>query len=1055
MMLHRPFFRTLALVAAGLLIGYLLFGWLALPWIIQSQAERYIAEKTDHRLTLDRPEFNPLDFSLRVANLRLDGPDGKLLLLFREFHADVSAATFYRRAIVFDHIRLAEPQASVVLRRDGRLNWSALIDALKSKEEQPESALPRIDVRNFVLAGGRIDFADERAGFATRIDPMDVELDDVSTLPDKNGRYQLAARTTFGARISWHGEGGLNPPSVAGGFGVEEFDVSRLAPYLKDLLPTSPPTGVASVATGYRLGYDKGKLSLTLGNMTANVKDVRLESLAGPALTIAGIAAEHGSFDLGRRALRFRSISLNNAGIDVPGVKGAAAKPLQFSSLMVEDVNADLARRNVTIARIAVRGGQLQAMRNAQGRIESIDAITGALSPKPRPAAGTAAKAATEAPASPWRFKADKVELNEFSATLRDESVAPPTEFFVDGIAVAADGVSDDMNASLPVRAAFRVRSGGAFKAVGKVVPAKSSADFELKLDDLVLQPAQPYLASVAKLKLASGRLSIDGRAGYGEDGPIFKGGFALRDLRLDETDTGDRFLIWKSLSSRSVEATSARLDLRELVLDGLDASLIIARDKSVNVADLRRKADPKTAPPPRPAGPDKARTDKKPPDFVANVARLRVTHSELDFADESLALPFGTRIHRLRGTISGLSSRPGAPGILELEGQVDDYGLARAFGQINLFKPADFTDVRVIFRNVEMTRLTPYSATFAGRKINSGKLSLDLRYKFNQRRLEADNQVIMDRLTLGERVESPQAKDLPLDLAIAILQDANGRIELGLPVSGSLDDPQFSYGGILWTAFLNVVTKVVTAPFRALASLFGGSEKFEDIAFEPGRARLTPPEREKLMRLAEALNKRPALVLTIHGVYADADRGALQDRQLRRTVAEKAGVQLEAREDAGPLSTRDPNTRSAIESLFSDRFGGGELASLKEGFRQANPGQLQEGAAGKMISRLSGLFREKRELGANELTQLKGADLHAVLFERLREREPMPDDKLRALATARGDNAAAALKDAGAPTNRLVLGAPEKVDAKGQQIPVKLVLGTASGSADRPAPAN
>ena len=133
-----------------------------------------------------------------------------------------------------------------------------------------------------------------------------------------------------------------------------------------------------------------------------------------------------------------------------------------------------------------------------------------------------------------------------------------------------------------------------------------------------------------------------------------------------------------------------------------------------------------------------------------------------------------------------------------ELDGQVDDYGLARAVGQIDLFNPTDYTDIKVVFRNVEMNRLTPYSATFAGRKIESGKLSLDLEYKIKNRQLQGDNQIIMNKLILGERVESPTAMNLPLDLAIAILEDSDGVIDLGLPVSGSLDDPQFSYGGII-----------------------------------------------------------------------------------------------------------------------------------------------------------------------------------------------------------------------------------------------------------------
>jgi len=300
-----------------------------------------------------------------------------------------------------------------------------------------------------------------------------------------------------------------------------------------------------------------------------------------------------------------------------------------------------------------------------------------------------------------------------------------------------------------------------------------------------------------------------------------------------------------------------------------------------------------------------------------------------------------------------------------------------------------------------------------------------------------------MDQLTLGEKVASPEARDLPLDLAIGILQDSDGRIELGLPISGSLDDPSFSYGGIVWQAIANVLSKIATAPFHALGALFGGDEKFENIAFGAGNAQLTPPEREKLVRLAEVLAKRPALSISVHGVYADTDRVALQDMQLRRTVAGMSGQHLEAGEDPGPVSTRQPKVQKALESLFSDSLGGAELAAFKEGFRRANPGKLEESTAGKLMSGLTGLFREKRILNEQEVAGLKGADFYAVLFERLRDRIMVDDKQLQALAGARGDATAAALKEAGVSADRLSVLAAEKVAANGRDVPVKLVLGT------------
>lgn len=1031
--LRMPSARTLALTLAGLVAAWLLFAWLALPRLLQSQAEKFVAERTGHRLSIGRTEFHPLEWRLRVSDLRLDTPDGKPLFAFKALLVDLSAESLVRGTLLFDAVLLEEPHGTAVLHADGSLNWAPFLAALQDPEETPEQAPPRLVVKRFLLAGGRVDFSDERIGFATHAAPLDLELTDLSTLPDRTGRYQVFARTGVGAQVLWHGEATLRPLAASGSVSVDALDLARLAPYLREALPLAKPTGMAAATLDYRAAYADGRFTLV-----ADMPSAKLEGLgfvlgaAGPALTVDSVEGRAGRYDLATGQFTLGRLALAGLRAELPR-PGAEAVPLTLGALEVHDTSVDLPGRSLAVARVTLADGRLQALRDAEGRIDLAEALTAAAPPAAAPPAAPA-----EAATAPWHYRVDSVELTGFAAAFRDQGVSPAAELALQDLAVTVTGVSDNLAAPLPVRAAFTVKSGGRFEAEGQVVPAAPAADLQFRLADLALKAAQPYLTPVARLTLAGGQLSADGRARYDDQGARFAGGFRLAGLRLDQTETGKRFLAWKSLSSRDVAATPARVDIGELVLDGLDTTLIVNRDKSVNVARIfneRPAETPAAAPPPGQAA------------FVANIARLTLKDGGMDFADLSLALPFGTRIDKLHGAIEGLSSRPGAPGQVELEGQVDDYGLARAVGQLDLFDPTAFMDLKVVFRNVEMTRLTPYSATFAGRKIDSGKLSLDLEYKIKDRQLSGENQVIMDRLTLGERVESPEAKDLPLDLAIAILQDSDGRIDLGLPVSGSLDDPQFSYGAIVWKAIVNVLKKIVTAPFRAL---FGsGGEKLENVAFEPGAAALTPPEREKLTRMAAMLAKRPRLSLTVHGVYAEADRTALQDRQLRRAVATKLGRKVEGEADPGPVATGNAKVQAALEDLYAERVGGAELAALKDGFRKANPGQLEQGAAGKVLSRLSGLFRDKRPLSEAEVAQLQGADFHAVLFDRLRAREEVPDARLTALAALRGEGVAAALAAAGADTARVTLAAPEKGEAQDGEVPVKLGVGVAPGRSE------
>ena len=238
----------------------------------------------------------------------------------------------------------------------------------------------------------------------------------------------------------------------------------------------------------------------------------------------------------------------------------------------------------------------------------------------------------------------------------------------------------------------------------------------------------------------------------------------------------------------------------------------------------------------------------------------------------------------------------------MRLEGRVDEYGLARVNGSLRPFQPTSFLDLNVVFRNVEMPPLSAYSATFAGRRIASGRLALDLQYKINDRVLAGDNRVVLEKFTLGERVESPGALSLPLDLAVALLTDSDGKIDIAVPVRGNVDDPKFSYGQVIWQAITNLLTRIVTAPFRALGALFGGgAEQLEDIAFDPGRAALLPPEREKLKHLAEGLSKRPQLRRGGRGtVRAGRPRGVSAPGRRARDCR-SAGARARSRKAARP----------------------------------------------------------------------------------------------------------------------------------------------------------
>ena len=405
-----------------------------------------------------------------------------------------------------------------------------------------------------------------------------------------------------------------------------------------------------------------------------------------------------------------------------------------------------------------------------------------------------------------------------------------------------------------------------------------------------------------------------------------------------------------------------------------------------------------------------------------------------MSFGDLSLVLPFATRVHGLNGVVVGIGSDPGSRSTVKLDGRVDEFGQVKVDGALSAFRPKVFTDLSVIFRNVPMSTLTPYSATFAGRRIVAGTMDLDLQYKIDRGALVGENKVVLTKLQLGERVESSGAMRLPLDLAIAILSDSEGRIDIALPVKGNVDSPEFSYGHLIWQALVTVITKIVTSPFRALAGLLGGeadAERLQTIAFEPGSDVVQPPEREKLQRVADVLGKRTQLKLTVHGGYeAKVDGEALRSLRVRRDLAQRMDVKLKPGEDPGPVAFDQAKSQRTLETLLTERGG----AKAVEEFQGA-----YEKSTGRKVER------------ANRLLALVGRgsgdrDFYEALFRRLVETAPLADAEVMSLGQRRAEATARTLKErAGTAAARVEVGDTEAVGrAEGKAVPTRLELGVA-----------
>ena len=1116
------------------LAAYSAAGFWLVPYVIKNQLPKFAEKELARQASIADVRFNPFTLRLEADQIvfrEASSANNAPLLSIGALAVQLEWKSIVRRAWSLAEIRITAPQAQLTITPDGKFNLAEVLATWqRNHPEKSEGGMPRLVIAHFALEHGKVDWQDQKAGYADNFTPINFTLDNISTLPDANGSYSLSADAARGGKLHWRGTASLSPIRGEGELILNDASLPGLAAYLKAYTRATVTSGKLSARLPYAFSYADGTLQATVKNAGLALRDLALvQSGKGAPFTslstlgIAGVNADlarqnvtvdkvnlyggkvavrrdsKGEIDVanlmlpgnptpaapskaGKWKVDLHQLALAN--VDVSAIDETVSPALQLSARQLQlnlqlalqqgpsgmatvidganvsladlamqrgaqtpfklaqlgftDGKIDLAAHTVHLGAVTASGAQIDLARNRQGEFAIAQQLPVFASGK--------ADAGKETPSAPWSTKVDKVELSKFGARFDDAGTG--IKGTLQDARLSLHNVSNDMKQALPFELGVGLREGGLLTANGKFVPGTGAVDAQLNLQQLTLAPVQPLLAQHVKLKLAGGTLSGSGRLTTGGGAPKapkvrYEGGVDIAGLVLNETD-GKRFASWKSVRADKLTASVGPdfVDIPELRVVEPNAQLIIENDRSLNAQRLLVKA-----PEPAAAAATTATPTAADAAFPVRVRRVRLQNAKLDFADLSLRPQFAAKIYELNGVITGLSTKRDARSQIELDGRIDEFGLARVRGQLNPFAPTDNTDLNVVFKNVDMVSASPYTMKFAGYKVAEGKISLDLQYKVRNRQLDGTNQVVLDKLTLGERIDSPDALKLPLELALAILKDSDGRIDLGLPVSGDMNDPQFSYGALIWKAVGNVLTKIVTAPFRALGNLLGiSADKLEAIDFDAGSAVLLPPEREKLKQVAQILAKREQLKLAVPGQYSDTDAAALRAQAVRRAVAAKAGIKLEAGEEQGPLNLGERKVRGALRELYGERFGKAELDKQKKAAESAVPATAAAAAASASASAPATakipVFQRLGKLIEGEPQVADTGAFYNGLREQLEARQPLPADALNKLGAQRSAAILAALQQDGTPAARVSAGAPEKTEAApGKLVGLKLGL--------------
>ncbi|MFO7786596.1 MAG: DUF748 domain-containing protein [Halospina sp.] len=533
-----------------------------------------------------------------------------------------------------------------------------------------------------------------------------------------------------------------------------------------------------------------------------------------------------------------------------------------------------------------------------------------------------------------------RVEGGVLRFTDKLQDTATPSEpsnrvsLSLENLRLSASDLSLQKDAPFPVRMDGQLAAGGMLGFDGSLQLNPAFAlEGDARIDELALAQAEPYLQQRADVQLGGGTLNLNGQMHTDAQQPFsFKGSGGIKALSIKAPANDDPLIGWQSLRTEelNLRLTERQLETGTISVDGLFGRVIINEDRSTNfgqlMAEPREEGEGKTD--------DEAPKGSETDPFGITIQGIELTNGALRFADNSLPLPFSTSIHTLGGEISTLSATSAQPAQVALEGEVAEYGLARVDGTLHAWHPMRETSLKLMFRNLQIPEYSPYTVRFAGRKIAGGTMDLDLDYTVTDNQLDGQNNLVLRDLKLGEKMEASNAMDLPLDLAIGLLKDSDGVIDLDLPVTGDVGSPEFDINQVIRQALGNAITSVVQSPFRFLASLVGAeSEDLGQVEFPAGRSDLLPPQRERVAKLRKALIQRPELILELPGPFSRTfDGPALQRGKaieaLRQRLAEAD------REGEEPSLTAEAN-REIVETMFTESYPDADLEALQARFTE------------------------------------------------------------------------------------------------------------------------
>jgi len=781
------------------------------------------------------------------------------------FPSDLVARDFHLAALL-----VQDPEIDASMDRNGTLNLLALNpqeekerEAGDKKEatapkEEPEGKDQLFTLDSFRLSGGKVRFADaSRASpFKTALGDVRVDVNGLTTGQGKKADALVSFSTEAGETVELKGNASLSPLASEGTIAFAKVVLKKYAPYYSNAVRFDIHGGTLDARSAYSFIEGEEGTEFRLSGLGASVSDLRLRQ-----------REEQEEF-------------------------------LAMPDFSLKEAEVDLAKRRITIGGIATAKGTVAVRRSADGKT-NVARLVPDEGESAEPAASKEArtKPGGKTTAEPrWGITIKEAVIDRYTVRFEDRTTEPPVEIALDRLRLKAENIATGGKQRGKFSFATLYNQKGSVSLNGAFAVDPPSMSARLQAKALPIGPVQPYFTEKVKILLTGGTISADGNVSLDapKDKPVragFRGEASVNDFSSLDKTLQEEFLKFATLHFVGVEVgyNPTSVVLREISLTDFYSRIIVNPDGTLNVQGIvaREGAGRDNAALPPPAAAASADNAAQASGVPVRIDVVTLQGGAVNFSDKFIKPNYSASLVEIGGRVSGLSSEESRLADIDLRGKLENSAPLEIVGKINPLAKDLFLDVKVDFRDMDLSPLSPYSGRFAGYGIQKGKLTLNLKYHIEKRKLDSENKVFLDQFTFGDAVESPDATKLPVRLAVALLKDRSGEIHLDLPVTGSIDDPKFSIWGVVWKIIVNLLVKAATSPFALLGAIFGGGEELSYLEFDPGSSVLPASGAAKLGSLVKVLTERPALKLDIEGhVDIEKDREGMRQLLFRRKVA-------------------------------------------------------------------------------------------------------------------------------------------------------------------------